>query len=165
MSMENDGDIAVGGAPELNALGKRLELLRIERGISKQRLARLAGTSRQQLWRVMSGKSDLTSALCQRLAEVLQVEPAELRDWCGGGNGPLYPPSSRGAPRAPRSFEEFVGDPHAIERTLQTLPGGEDGRRLKRELLNCLEVIAAEAGVRLSAPFFALRADVINGDR
>ena len=37
------------GAPELTSLGKRLEILRIERGISKQFLARYAGTSRQQL--------------------------------------------------------------------------------------------------------------------
>jgi transcriptional regulator with XRE-family HTH domain len=165
MSMESDGELTVGAAPELNSLGKRLEYLRIERGISKQRLARLAGTSRQQLWRVMSGKSELTSALCERLAEVLQVEPAELREWCGGGNGRVYPGPPTHGPVAARSFEEFVADPHAIERTLQTLPPGEAGRRLKRELLNCLEVIAAEEGVRLAAPFFALRADVINGDR
>jgi len=163
--MENGDGLPVGAAPELNALGKRLEFLRIERGISKQRLVRLAGTSRQQLWRVMSGKSELTSALCQRLAEVLQVEPAELREWCGAGGGRAYPVAPSGGPPPPRSFEEFVADPHAIERTLQTLPAGEPGRRLKRELLNFLEVIAAETGVRLSAPFFALRADVINGDR
>ena len=163
--MEGDGDPTVGGAPELNALGKRLEFLRIERGVSKQRLARLAGTSRQQLWRVMTGKSELTSALCQRLADVLQVEAAELREWCGGGNGRSYPTSPPAGPSLPRSFDEYVADPHAVERTLQTLPDGEAGRRIKRELLNCLEVVAAEHGVRLEPPFFALRADVINGDR
>src|SRR5512132_2994024 len=66
------------GAPELTALGKRLEILRIERGVSKQRLARHAGTSRQQLWRVMTGKSELTSSLRERLASALSVESATL---------------------------------------------------------------------------------------
>src|SRR5215211_9264884 len=66
------------GAPELTSLGKRLEFLRIERGISKQHLARHAGTSRQQLWRVMTGKSDLTSSLKERLAGALSVDPSVL---------------------------------------------------------------------------------------
>src|SRR5512132_2375607 len=66
------------GAPELTALGKRLEILRIERGVSKQRLARHAGTSRQQLWRVMTGKSELTSSLRDRLAAALAVEAGVL---------------------------------------------------------------------------------------
>src|SRR6187551_3282586 len=66
------------GAPELTSLGKRLEILRIERGISKQHLARHAGTSRQQLWRVMTGKSELTSSLKERLAVALSVEPSAL---------------------------------------------------------------------------------------
>src|SRR3954462_896106 len=66
------------GAPELTSLGKRLEILRIERGISKQRLARHAGTSRQQLWRVVTGKSERTSSLRERLAGALSVEPGFL---------------------------------------------------------------------------------------
>src|SRR5215208_1236935 len=66
------------GAPELTLLGKRLEILRIERGISKQYLARHAGTSRQQLWRVMTGKSELTSSLKERLAGALSVDPSML---------------------------------------------------------------------------------------
>src|SRR5215203_2725872 len=65
-------------APELTALGKRIEMLRIERGISKQHLARFAGTSRQQLWRVMTGKSELTSSLKERLAGALSVDPSML---------------------------------------------------------------------------------------
>src|SRR5829696_7615979 len=66
------------GAPELTSLGKRLEILRIERGISKQHLARYAGTSRQQLWRVMTGKSELTTSLRERLAGALSVDPSIL---------------------------------------------------------------------------------------
>jgi transcriptional regulator with XRE-family HTH domain len=154
----------LGGAPELTTLGKRLELLRIERGLSKQLLAKLAGTSRQQLWRVMTGKSELTGALCQRLAEVLQIDARVLRDWCNGANTRLYPPGLSGDPPAPPSLDAYVAELAPIIATLQTLPSGESGRRLKRELLNCIEEVAAEAGLRLSAAFFELRGRVINGE-
>ena len=73
------------GAPELTLLGKRLEILRIERGISKQHLARHAGTSRQQLWRVMTGKSELTSSLKERLAGALSVDPSMLSSASASG--------------------------------------------------------------------------------
>src|SRR5207237_4556297 len=66
------------GFPELTALGKRIEVLRIDRGHSKQHLARFAETSRQQLWRVMTGKSELTLALRSRVAEALNVQPSDL---------------------------------------------------------------------------------------
>src|SRR5688500_83384 len=80
MSIQADVALYMDGGPELSLLGKRIELLRIDRGLSKQSLARRAGTSRQQLWRVMTGKSELTSSLCLRLAEVLQLDPRALRD-------------------------------------------------------------------------------------
>src|SRR5262245_3002357 len=81
MSTDHDGrDIDSLGVPELTALGKRIELLRIERRMSKGVLAQRAGTSRQQLWRVMTGKSELTSSLGARLAEVLEVDSRLLRD-------------------------------------------------------------------------------------
>src|SRR3712207_8301365 len=63
---------------ELTPVGKQLEMLRIQRGLSKQHLARYAGTSRQQLWRVMTGKSELTSSLRHRLAEVLHVDATAI---------------------------------------------------------------------------------------
>lgn len=154
----------LGGAPELTALGKRLELLRIERGLSKQLLARLAGTSRQQLWRVMTGKSELTTALCQRLAEVLQVDARVLRDWCGGPNIRFYSDGTGPVPAPPATLESYASDVASLAATLHTLPGGEVGRRLKREFLNCVEVVAAEAGLRLSPAFFELRGRVINGE-
>src|SRR5262245_22511235 len=69
---------ATVGFPALTELGKRLELLRIRRALSKQLLARRVGISRQQLWRVMTGKSELTASLCGRLADALDVSPAEL---------------------------------------------------------------------------------------
>src|SRR5690349_25025928 len=81
--MSTDGEnseLNVAGAPELTPLGKRIELLRLERRMSKRVLAQRAGTSRQQLWRVMTGKSELTSSLCARLSEVLETDSRLLRD-------------------------------------------------------------------------------------
>src|SRR5690348_17669110 len=66
------------GFPELTSLGQQIVVLRIGRGMSKQHLARYAGTSRQQLWRVMTGITELTSALKLRQAEALRVAPAAL---------------------------------------------------------------------------------------
>src|SRR3954466_9657194 len=74
---ESGGSASYAG-PQLSDLGKRIEMLRVDRGVSKQVLARAAGTSRQQLWRVMTGKSELTSTLCQRLASVLDVDSRTL---------------------------------------------------------------------------------------
>src|SRR3954469_25794926 len=95
------------GAPELTALGKRLEILRIERGVSKQRLARYAGTSRQQLWRVMTGKSELTSSLRERLAQALSIEPATLTAAAAlmAQVAPTVQP-----PSAPLTVNEYLGD-------------------------------------------------------
>src|SRR3954454_23671643 len=88
------------GAPELTQLGKRLEILRIERGISKQHLARHAGTSRQQLWRVMTGKSELTSSLRDRLAGALAVEPGFLSSAQPGADSRTYSISAAVQPTA-----------------------------------------------------------------
>jgi transcriptional regulator with XRE-family HTH domain len=171
MSTENAEDLPQGtGFPELTALGKHIELLRIERGLSKQHLARAAGTSRQQLWRVMTGKSELTSALCHRLADVLQVDPRSLRDGVGGRRDRGLtviragedPPEA--TPDAPVELEAWVADSRRVMRTLETLPAGEPGGRLRRELLNCVEDIARESDVRLPGSFFELRGRVINGE-
>src|SRR5437763_5512880 len=83
------------GFPELTDLGKRIEMLRIERGLSKQYLARYAGTSRQQLSRVMTGKPELTGGLRSRLADALNVAALEF-------DSNAARPSSTGAVR-PRS--------------------------------------------------------------
>jgi transcriptional regulator with XRE-family HTH domain len=170
------------GIPELTSLGRHLEMLRLDRGLSKQGLARHAGTSRQQLWRVMTGKSELTTSLCQRLAEVLGIDARVLRnpeafaDAVGdfvsavagdhsGRNG-----ASRSVPgRLPRNstpptVAEYLADPRWIARTLATCPGGTEGRLLKRRLLDGLEDAAREAGVKLPASFFSVRGRVVNGD-
>ena len=171
MSTENAEEIPEGtGFPELTTLGKRIELLRIERGLSKQRLARAAGTSRQQLWRVMTGKSELTSALCHRLADVLQIDPRSLRDGTPDARARALSvvrdsdEYARAAHEAPVQLASWVADNARVLRTLETLPVGESGGRLKRELLNCVEDIARESDVRLPGSFFELRGRVINGE-
>jgi transcriptional regulator with XRE-family HTH domain len=159
------------GFPELTSLGKRLEILRIERGISKQRLARHAGTSRQQLWRVMTGKSELTSSLRERLAGALSVQPAELSaalatpaqsfsvaSFIGGG----YLATARDA-SAP-SITEFLNEPAHLIATLRTLPAGDPGRRLKRALLNALEDLAVEASHALPDDYSEIRRRVLAGE-
>jgi transcriptional regulator with XRE-family HTH domain len=160
--MESDRQIAgEAGFPELTDLGKRIEMLRIERGLSKQFLARFAGTSRQQLWRVMTGKSELTGALRSRLADALSVSPLEfdlsvtrsvasLGTYVGAG--------------APIQFPGYLSDPSAITRTLSTMPAGDTGRALKRRLLDALEDMALGAGVVLDAEFFDLRRRVLSGE-
>ena len=170
------------GIPELTALGRQLEMLRLDRGLSKQGLARHAGTSRQQLWRVMTGKSELTTSLCQRLAEVLGIDARVLRDpdafARAVGNiataaaeeaGHVVGAVAAGAERVARKAQaptvaEYLADPRWIARTLATCPGGEGGRLLKRRLLDGLEDTAREAGVRLPPAFFSVRGRVVNGE-
>lgn len=170
------------GTPELTALGRQLEMLRLDRGLSKGELARNADTSRQQLWRVMTGKSELTTSLCQRLAEVLGIDARVLRDptafarvvgdMAGGGSHGSGDMSGSVAGRAVRASRktpaptvaEYLADPRWIARTLATCPDGEGGRLLKRRLLDGLEDAAREAGVRLPPAFFSVRGRVVNGE-
>lgn len=166
MSTEVTTELALAeGAPELTALGKRLEILRIERGVSKQRLARHAGTSRQQLWRVMTGKSELTSALRDRLASALAVEPTDL----GSGTSAAGHVASSFALRAPSpaiatTAAEYLTDATHLGATLRTLPAGDGGRRLKRALLNAVEDLAVEAGRALPVEYSEIRRRVMAGE-
>ena len=163
---------ASSGCPELSELGKRIEWLRIERGLSKQFLARYAGTSRQQLWRVMTGKSELTSALRQRLADVLVVEPGTLAADPMRWTAPLATRLSTATRSvatnamagSPTSFEQFASDQAQLEQSLSTLPTGALGRRLKRALLNAIEDVAVEHAVPLNTAFFELRRKVLAGE-
>ena len=171
---------APAGIPELTALGRRLEMLRLERGLSKQGLARHAGTSRQQLWRVMTGKSELTASLCQRLAETLGIDARSLRNpelvahalidaaeratgrsamsWTRDDVPPW--PTVASAP----DIRQYLSQPRNIVRTLATYPGGEEGRALKRRFLDALEDCAGQAGVKLGPAFFTVRGRVVNGE-
>jgi transcriptional regulator with XRE-family HTH domain len=155
------------GVPELTALGKRLEILRIERGVSKQRLARHAGTSRQQLWRVMTGKSELTSSLRERLATALAVEPRSLT--------PSQEPSGTASfgtqfgfpatlPASMPTVSDYLIDASHVAATLRTLPSGDGGRRLKRALLNAVEDLAVEAGQPLPLDYSEIRRRVLAGE-
>lgn len=156
---------ASSGFPELSPLGKRIELLRIERGLSKQVLARSAGTSRQQLWRVMTGKSELTGGLCQRLSEALRVDMRLLRSLESDASTTtsfLSPPVSLDVVPA-LTLASYLADPTHVARTLRTLPPGPEGRALRLELLSAVEDAADAARITLPEEFFALRACVADG--
>src|SRR3954469_8628111 len=116
-----DDAMLAEGTPELTQLGKRLEILRIERGVSKQRLARHAGTSRQQLWRVMTGKSELTSSLRERLAGGLSIEPSSLVSGDLTTRAPT--PEALLPPAAPLTVNEYLGSQEHLTATLRTMPG------------------------------------------
>ena len=155
---------------ELTAMGKQIEMLRIQRGLSKQHLARYAGTSRQQLWRVMTGKSELTSSLRHRLAEVLHVDANALGAVLSSPSNTLTTSASLAPVVADQvdptavDFATFVADPRRLRLTLRLLPSGPTGQRIKRALLDALEDLAVEHVVPLSREFFELRRDVVNGE-
>ena len=169
MSTERPLDITLPeGAPELTSLGKRLEILRIERGLSKQFLARHAGTSRQQLWRVMTGKSELTSSLKERLADALSVDPSMLSSASGSAGSQTYglTPSVTAAlvSSAAPTIADYLADATHLTATLGTLPEGDAGRRLKRALLNALEDLAVDSASSLPADFPEIRRRVLAGE-
>ncbi len=166
-SVIQDRDLSAS-APELTALGKRLEILRIERGVSKQRLAAHAGTSRQQLWRVMTGKSELTNSLRDRLASALAIESATLLSSTASGTETsssssisTFTPTSSSAPL---SIGEYSSDTQYLATTLRTLPSGDCGRRLKRALLNALEDLAVEGTCALPADYPEIHRRVLAGE-
>lgn len=140
------------GAAELTQLGKRIEILRIERGRSKQQLARHASTSRQQLWRVMTGKSELTTALRDRLAAALAVDVALLAHGESIVSGAAIP------------VDDYLTEPHHLAATLRTLPAGDGGRRLKRALLNALEDLAVETSRVLPIDYAEIHRRVLAGE-
>ncbi len=143
---------------ELTALGMRLEILRIQRGLSKQGLARAAGTSRQQLWRVMTGKSELTPSLKLRLADALACETLVIA-------APSVRPESAHAPHAmPMTVHDYLTDAKHIATTLRTLPVCDEGRRLKRALLHSLEHLAVEVGRELPADYTEIHRQVLAGE-
>ena len=149
-----------GASADLTALGMRLEILRIQKGLSKQGLARTAGTSRQQLWRVMTGKSELTSALKVRLAGALACETEAIAAHFDRAATAPYGDS----PVRPPTVSDYLTDAAHIATTLKTLPLCDDGRRLKRALLNTLEDMAVEAGRTLPAEYPEIHRQVLAGE-
>ena len=192
MSIElDDEDLSSAGVPELTKLGKRIELLRLERRMSKRILAQRAGTSRQQLWRVMTGKSELTSSLCARISEVLETDSRLLRDMTleladpADSTSAGYRDTQRPGVTNTRSrvtvpalrdgtrdadghlcetLEDYVNGPNGLERTFETLPLTSDGRRLKRVLLDAIEDIAIARSLKLPQSIFDMRRAVVNDD-
>ena len=154
---------------ELTALGKRLEMFRIERGVSKQLVARRAGTSRQQLWRVMTGRSELTSSLRERLASALSVEPSALSP-TSIANAAASESTARETGTSaqvlvtPATVAHYLADSRFLAATLQTLPSDEGGRRLKRALLNAVEDLALESGCALPSEHSDIRRRVLAGE-
>jgi transcriptional regulator with XRE-family HTH domain len=171
MSTESDNPVPFQESLlELTPTGKQIEMLRIQRGLSKQHLARYAGTSRQQLWRVMTGKSELTSSLRQRLADVLHVDAAAIGVALSSPSNsqtatvPLAAVVANQTDPAAIDFPTFVADAARLRRTLRLLPSGPTGRRIKRSLLDALEDLAVEHAIALSPEFFDLRREVVNGE-
>lgn len=162
------GSVDIAG-PRLSDLGKRIEMLRVDRGVSKQVLARAAGTSRQQLWRVMTGKSELTSTLCQRLASVLDVDSRTLSSaaFLDATHSPssvkLSPPRLSVDLVPARSLAAYLESSALLVRTLRTLPSDNDGVALKCALLNALEDRARAARLQIPAWLFRVRASVLDG--
>jgi transcriptional regulator with XRE-family HTH domain len=145
------------GFPELSPLGKRIEMLRIVRGLSKQQLARRAGTSRQQLWRVVTGKSELTTSLCARLAEALNADPRELRAAHGSSrNMRLYPALPVDDPAIRGSLEQYWRTPDALQTTLRSLPDGPAGRLLAGALRTAIEELATRLALPVPGDIAAL---------
>ncbi len=168
MSTTAEPDDAVAeDVPELTVLGKRIEILRIERGVSKQRLARRARTSRQQLWRVMTGKSELTHSLRARLAAALSIEPASLAVDAPSADGAVTSDAKLGGSAGPIpaiTVNEYLADAARLTVTLRTLPAGDGGRRLKRALLNALEDVAVDAGRALPSDYSEIHRRVLAGE-
>lgn len=162
------GSIGYAG-PQLSDLGKRIEMLRVDRGVSKQVLARSAGTSRQQLWRVMTGKSELTSTLCQRLASVLDVDSrtlstAAFADASHSHSAVKLSPGRLSFDLAPtHSLGAYLENATLVTRTLRTMPLGNDGVALKCALLNALEDRARASRLPIPAWLFRVRASVLDG--
>lgn len=142
-----------GASADLTPLGMRLEILRIQRGLSKQGLARTAGTSRQQLWRVMTGKSELTASLRQRLAAALECDMAVIAAFSDVSAASFgFAPASL----PPATFSEYLVSSRHLLTTLGTLPSGESGRQLKRALMQSLELLAGESSHSLPSDFWEI---------
>lgn len=155
-------------------------MLRIERGLSKQQLAKAAGISRQQLWRVLAGKSDLTSSLRERLAFVLRTDAAVLQQdltdeadtdgispWrrVARQGGALAPATATSTTTltlpAPSTFTEFIATTEHVQGLLAALPTCDSGLALKRAVLDSIEDVAMARGIALPVEFFDLRRAVI----
>jgi hypothetical protein len=120
----------------------------------------------------MTGKSELTTSLRERLAGALSVEPSDLssglatpasRTFSLAASVGALPASANRSVVAP-SISDFLTDPAYLVATLRTLPAGDEGRRLKRALLNAVEDLALEASHPLPADYSDIRHRVLAGE-
>ena len=120
----------------------------------------------------MTGKSELTSSLKDRLAVALSVDPSMLSSaaplpasktfgLAAAVTSTLAGSAGRGA--AP-TIAEYLGDSAHLTGTLRTLPEGDAGRRLKRALLNALEDLAVDTASPLPVDFPDIRRRVLAGE-
>lgn len=74
--------------PFLSALGERVRTLRNRRGMTRKRLAELAGVSQRHLANLETGKGNASVLLLRQLGHALQATIAELvGEGAGGGSG------------------------------------------------------------------------------
>jgi hypothetical protein len=116
----------------------------------------------------MTGKSELTGSLRQRLADVLHVDVSAL-----DGTTLAVPaaPTQTLTHTAPAAFvpvettlEDYLTNVVRLEQTLRLLPMGASGRELKRTLLNALEDEAIARNFVLGPAFFDVRRRVLAGE-
>jgi hypothetical protein len=110
----------------------------------------------------MTGKSELTSSLRERLAFALSVDTHALYN-----RDELEPRPSAldtASLSAPPTLNDYLANPTLLSVTLRTLPSGDGGRRLKRALLNTLEDLAVEGGHSLPIDYSEIRRQVISGE-
>ena len=65
----------------LKDFGIHLKTLRIEKGISQERLAVLADISENQIYNVENGKNNCTTCTVKAIARALDIHPKALLDF------------------------------------------------------------------------------------
>jgi hypothetical protein len=119
----------------------------------------------------MTGKSELTSSLRDRLAGALSVDPGFLTSAAATPTSHTYsfaaaahPNVDNGPGALAPSIAAYLTEPAHLATTLRTLPSGDSGRRLKRALLNALEDLSVESALSLPPDFSEIRRGVLSGE-
>ncbi|MEX0759851.1 MAG: helix-turn-helix transcriptional regulator [Tistlia sp.] len=132
----------LAAAPSWGMASNRLKELRNRAGLSQARLAKMLGTSTQQISRLEIGDRQLTQGWMNRLAEALNVRPGDFFPDATGvpGNAP--------AASAPGDDEEFFADTSEALRLLyQELGIKIAPRDLAREAFAAFSDLARESAL------------------